>query len=61
MKKTEGKNKSQKASESVLGKVDKWIPGFHGFFKKVEGSKTFGPRIAEIRKEIERRFGGVKK
>ena len=56
MKKTEEKER-QNVSGSVLDKVDKIIPGFHGFFKKVEGSKTFGPRIAEVRKEIERRFG----
>lgn len=56
MKKTEEKEK-QNSSESVLGRMDKIIPGFHGFFKKVEGSKTFGPKIAEIRKEIDRRFG----
>lgn len=57
MKKTEEKDSSQKTSEAVLGKLDKIVPGFHGFFKKVEESKTFGPKIAEIRREIERRFG----
>lgn len=57
MKKTEEK----RTSEEVLGKLDKIMPGFRGFFKKVEGSKIFGPRIAEIRKKIERRFGGAKK
>lgn len=57
MKKPEEKEPSQKTSEAVLGKLDKILPGFHGFFKKVEGSKTFGPKIAEIRKEIEKRFG----
>lgn len=61
MKKTEEKGKSQKVSESILSKVDKLIPGFHGFFKRMEGSKTFGPKITEICKEIEHRFGGTKK
>lgn len=61
MKKPGDKESSQQTSEGVLGKLDKIIPGFHGFFKKMEGSKTFGAKIVGIRKEIERRFGGVKK
>lgn len=54
------KNQSEGASGKVLETLGKIIPGFHGFFKKVEGSKTFGPKIAEIRKEIEKRFGAKK-
>lgn len=61
MKKPEEGQTSRKTSETVLGTLGNIIPGFHGFFKKMEGSKTFGPKIAEIRKEIEKRFGGVKK
>lgn len=57
MNKKGEKTGSQEVSEKVLETVGKIIPGFHGFFKKIEGSKTFGPKIAEIRKEIERRFG----
>ena len=60
MKNGAKKESQQGVAEGILGKMDKIIPGFHGFFKKVEGSKTFGPRIAEIRKEIEKRFGKVK-
>ena len=51
------KNQSEGTSEKVLETIGKIIPGFHGFFRKVEESKTFGPKIAEIRKEIEKRFG----
>lgn len=51
------KNQFTGASEKVLETIGKIIPGFHGFFKKMEQSQTFGVRIGEIRKEIERRFG----
>ena len=44
-------------SEQILGKLGRIIPGFDGFFRKAEASKTFGPKMAEIRKEIDRRFG----
>jgi hypothetical protein len=51
---------SESVSEGILQKVGGIIPGFHGFFKKMEQSKTFGVRIGEIRKEIDRRFGSRK-
>lgn len=54
----EGKSE---ASEEVLKKADKILPGIHGLFKKAEKSKTFGRRLAEIRKEIQRKFGKGKK
>lgn len=44
-------------SDGILQAVGKIIPGFHGFFKKMESSKTFGARVSGIRKEIEKRFG----
>lgn len=44
-------------AESILGAVDKIIPGFKSFYKKGETSKTFGPRMNKIREEINRRFG----
>lgn len=55
------KNRSEGAAGKVLETIGKIIPGFHGFFKKMEQSKTFGVQIGEIRKEIERRFGGARK
>ena len=48
-------------ADSVLEMAGRIIPGFQGLFKKVEQSKIFGARISEIRKEIEKRFGNVKK
>ncbi len=51
------KKQNHRDSDRVLEKIDRVIPGLHGFFRKVEQSKTFGPRITEIRKEIEKRFG----
>ena len=47
--------------DEVLSQFDKVIPGFNKFFKHVERSKSFGSRMKDIRKEIERRFGKVKK
>lgn len=62
MKKNSKKESNgEEASDSILGKLDKIIPGFGGFFKKAGESKVFGARIGEIRKEINRRFGAVKK
>ncbi len=61
MPQNQKKNQSEGASEKVLDTLGKIIPGFHGFFRKAEQSKTFGPRMTEIRKEIDRRFGGEKK
>lgn len=46
---------------TVLETIGKIIPGFDGFFKKMEHSKTFGARIGQIRQEIDRRFGTTKK
>ncbi|MBI2060272.1 MAG: hypothetical protein HYT87_10925 [Nitrospirae bacterium] len=60
MKEEGKKGAPERVSDQILGAVDKIIPGFHGFFKKAEKSGTFGPRIKEIRKKIERRFGRVK-
>lgn len=48
-------------SDQILQAVGRIIPTCHGFFKKMEKSPTFGPRMSEIRKEIDRRFGGAKK
>lgn len=61
MKQKEKKSSEQGASEKVLRKMDRVVPGFRGFFKTAEKSKTFGPRMKEIRREMERRFGKVKK
>lgn len=55
------KERESEASEEVLKKADKILPGLHGLFKKAEKSKTFGRRLAEIRKEIQRKFGKGKK
>lgn len=61
MEEKEKKSNQSGISNRILGQVDKIFPGFHGFFKKAEKSKTFGSRIAEIRKEIDRRFGHLEK
>lgn len=61
MKQKEKKDASEEASDRVLGAVDRIIPGFQGLFEKAEKSGTFGPRIKGIRKEMDRRFGRVKK
>lgn len=55
------KEEKSEVSEEVLKKADKILPGLHGLFKKAETSKTFGQRLAEIRKEIQRKFGKGKK
>lgn len=57
MKNNKEEKKEHGISEKVLEAMGRIVPGFHGFFKKMEGSKTFGPKVAEIRKEIEKRFG----
>lgn len=51
------KTPPQGSSSNVLETLGRIVPGFHGFFKKMEKSKTFGARMTEIRKEIDRRFG----
>lgn len=51
------KSPPEGTSEKVLESLGRLIPGFHGFFKKMEKSKTFGVRMSGIRKEIDRRFG----
>ncbi|OGQ07091.1 MAG: hypothetical protein A3G32_03865 [Deltaproteobacteria bacterium RIFCSPLOWO2_12_FULL_40_28] len=61
MKEKDKKSKEPEIANEILGKIGKVVPGFEGFFKKMEGSKTFGFRMKEIRKEINRRFGGTKK
>lgn len=61
MTRSSKKSPNKKSSDQVLKQIDKIVPGFRGFFKTAEKSKTFGPRLKEIRKEIERRFGKVKK
>lgn len=61
MKHEEKKDASEEASDRVLGAVDRIIPGFQSLFKKAEESGTFGSRIRNIRKEMGRRFGRVKK
>jgi len=60
-KKTRKESGDEGIADTILGKLDQIIPGFHGFLKKAGGSKIFGAKIGEIRKEIERRFGGVKR
>lgn len=55
--KTRKEASNENISESILGKLDKIIPGFNGFLKKAGESKIFGAKIGEIKKEIERRFG----
>lgn len=60
-KKTRKESGDENISDTILGKLDKIIPGFNGFLKKAGKSKIFGAKIGEIRKEIERRFNGVKK
>lgn len=55
------KDKISQISEAVLKTADKILPGLHGLFKKGELSKTFGSRLKEIRKEIERKFAKTKK
>lgn len=57
----EPKDTISKISDAVLKTADKIFPGFHGLFKKAENSKTFGSRLMEIRKEIERKFAKTKK
>ncbi|MBI4356927.1 MAG: hypothetical protein HY559_03515 [Gammaproteobacteria bacterium] len=54
-------DKKSEASDEVLKKVDKILPGIGSLFKKAEKSKVFGRGIQEIRKEMERRFGKGKK
>lgn len=43
--------------DSILGTVDKIIPGFNSFFKKGEKSEKFSSQMKKIRDEINRRFG----
>lgn len=54
------KEEEEGIADQVLGKVGKLIPGLASFFKKAERSRTFGPKMKEICKEIERRFGHLK-
>ncbi|MBI2067690.1 MAG: hypothetical protein HYW02_06365 [Deltaproteobacteria bacterium] len=56
MKERKEKETSE-GSDKVLGTLNRLVPGFQGFFKKMEGSKVFGEKVKEIRKEMERRFG----
>ena len=51
------KKGQRNVADSILGAVDKIIPGFRSFFKKGEQSKKFGSRIKQIREEINKRFG----
>lgn len=51
------KDEESQVSDEILKIADKILPGLRGLFKKAEKSKTFGSRLTEIRKEIERRFG----
>jgi hypothetical protein len=55
------KNTKKETADNILETVEKIIPGITGFFKKAEESKVFGWRIKEIREEINRKFGGLKK
>lgn len=50
------KKKNTDLADSVLGTVDKIIPGFSSFFKKGEKSEKFGSQMKKIREEINRRF-----
>lgn len=54
------KDKISKISDAVLKTADQILPGLRGLFKKGELSKTFGNRLREIRKEIERKFAKTK-
>lgn len=51
------KKKNTDPADSILGTVDKIIPGFSSFFKKGEKSEKFGAQMKKIRDEINRRFG----
>lgn len=51
------KKEKKEPVEGILGTIGKIIPGFEGFFKKAEQTKTFGPQMKKIREEINRRFG----
>lgn len=51
------KGGSAGSANKILGTIGKIIPGFEGFFKKAEQTKTFGPQMKKIREEINRRFG----
>jgi hypothetical protein len=48
--------KQKNISDKILGTVNKILPGFGNLFKKLEKSKTFGVKISEIKKEIDRKF-----
>ena len=52
-----GKKNKEDLADSILGTVDKIIPGFRSFFKKGEQSKKFGSRMKQIREKINKRFG----
>lgn len=60
-RKTRKRSEPHGVSDQILDAMGRIVPGFHGFFKKMEKSQTFGARVGEIRKEIERRFSGTKK
>ncbi len=51
------KKEKKDVADTILGTVDKIIPGFRSFFKKGEQSQKFGLRMKQIREEISRRFG----
>lgn len=54
------KKEKQNVADSILGTVDKIIPGFNSFFKKGEKSEKFGSQMKKIRDEMNRRFGKKK-
>ena len=55
------KKGKKEIADDVIGAVEKIMPGFGGFFRKAEKTKTFGPRMKKIREEINKRLGGLKK
>lgn len=61
MSKQHEKKEGKEITDQILGTVDKIIPGIAGFFKKAQESKMFGLRIREIKEEINRKFGTLKK
>ncbi|MBI5300078.1 MAG: hypothetical protein HY877_07300 [Deltaproteobacteria bacterium] len=54
------KKEKQNVADSILGTVDKIVPGFRSFFKKGEKSEKFGSQMKKIRDEMNRRFGKKK-
>ena len=51
------KKEKQNVADSILGTVDKIVPGFRSFFKKGERNEKFGSQMKKIRDEMNRRFG----